>query len=109
MIQYIWAVKRGIKRTPNVFAYAYPNKCYLFYSFPYHNHANNSTFIFMSPSIDHLLFIFLAFDPSFFPALSLSSIHLSLYLPFSLHLFTSHPLFLSVVELLGVHRTHSFY
>ena len=26
MIQYTWVVKRGIKRTPNVFAYAYPNK-----------------------------------------------------------------------------------
>ena len=58
MIQYTWAVK------PNVFAYAYPNKCSLSYSFSYRNHANISSLIFMSLFISHLLFIFLAFDPS---------------------------------------------
>ena len=83
MIQYIWAVKRGTKRTPNVFAYAYPNKYSLSYSFSYHNHANISSLIFMSLFISHLLFIFLAIDPS-----DLSFLH---YLS---HLSTFHSIYL---------------
>ena len=83
MIQYTWVVKRGIKRTPNVFAYAYPNKCSLSYSCPYHNHANISTFIFISPFISHFIFIFFAFDPSDFSFL--------LYLS---HLSTFHSIYL---------------
>ena len=86
MIQYIWAVKRGIKRTPNVFAYAYPNKCSQSYSFPYHNHANISSLIFMSLFISHLIFILLAIlTPPIFLSCSVSLI----YPPFTLSTFIS--------------------
>ena len=86
MIQYTWALKRGIKRTPNVFAYAHLNKCSLSYSFPYHNHANISTLIFMSPSISHLIFILLAIlTPPIFLSCSIPLI----YPPFTLSTFIS--------------------
>ena len=81
MIQYTWALKRWIKRTPNVFAYAHLNKCSLSYSFPYHNHANISSLIFMSLFISHLLLFFWLLTPlSFLLYLShLSTFH-SIYL-----------------------------
>ena len=87
MIQYTWVVKRGIKRTPNVFAYAYPNKCSLSYSFSYRNHANISSLIFMSLFISHhLIFILLAIlTPPIFLSCSVSLI----YPPFTLSTFIS--------------------
>ena len=85
MIQYTWAVKRGIKRTPNVFAYAYPNKCSQSYSFPYHNHANISSLIFMSLFISHLLLFFWLLTPPIFLSCSVSLI----YPPFTLSTFIS--------------------